>query len=311
MKKVLITGAAGTVGYETLKSLLTEGKYDISAVDLNNLKSKTLFKTYKSRVNVITGDLTDQILVEELVKNHDIIIHLASVTSSITSISDEIAKITEYSVVENFVRAINYYNPDCHLIYASSTGVYGNNLDNYSVKSKPKQNHENSFLKYKLKSETRINSKLNNFTIVRIPLVLTKLKKEDMFYNIKLNSMISTISKEDVAYMFSTVCENKDKYNKQIINVSGNETFNMVYKDLIKDLIRNDALNIKMVLSLLFLDKNYYSPVVEDTIVFNKKLDYQNDQYNNYLKRIKYNNKNKYISRFMGRVILKVWERKK
>jgi nucleoside-diphosphate-sugar epimerase len=36
MKKVLVTGAAGTIGINVIKYLLSEGKYEITAVDLKN-----------------------------------------------------------------------------------------------------------------------------------------------------------------------------------------------------------------------------------------------------------------------------------
>ena len=36
MKKVLVTGAAGVVGFQVIKYLLTEGKYEITVIDLKN-----------------------------------------------------------------------------------------------------------------------------------------------------------------------------------------------------------------------------------------------------------------------------------
>ena len=41
MKKVLVTGAAGSVGVHVIKYLLAEGKYEITALDLKN---KNVFK---------------------------------------------------------------------------------------------------------------------------------------------------------------------------------------------------------------------------------------------------------------------------
>ena len=38
MKKVLVTGAAGSVGNLVIKYLLSEGKYEITAIDLKNKK---------------------------------------------------------------------------------------------------------------------------------------------------------------------------------------------------------------------------------------------------------------------------------
>ena len=47
MKKVLVTGAAGAIGLNVIKYLLMEGKYEITALDLNNKKTIKKLKKYK------------------------------------------------------------------------------------------------------------------------------------------------------------------------------------------------------------------------------------------------------------------------
>ena len=36
MKKILVTGAGGTVGLQVIRFLLSEGKYEITALELKN-----------------------------------------------------------------------------------------------------------------------------------------------------------------------------------------------------------------------------------------------------------------------------------
>ena len=43
MKKILVVGAAGSIGVHTVKYLLSEGKYEITILDLKN---KEVFKRY-------------------------------------------------------------------------------------------------------------------------------------------------------------------------------------------------------------------------------------------------------------------------
>ena len=73
MKKVLVVGAAGAVGIHTVKYLLSEGKYEITILDLKNKKSFNRLKRFRKRVNILYGDVTDRILIEALVKDHDYI----------------------------------------------------------------------------------------------------------------------------------------------------------------------------------------------------------------------------------------------
>ena len=53
MKKVLVTGAGGSVGIGVIKYLLSEGKYEITALDLRNKNSQKRLKKYRRRINLI------------------------------------------------------------------------------------------------------------------------------------------------------------------------------------------------------------------------------------------------------------------
>ena len=75
MKKVLVTGASGIIGKCVIKYLLSEGKYEITIVDLKNHKSTQALRKYRKRVNIVYGDITDSILVDALVRDHDYIIN--------------------------------------------------------------------------------------------------------------------------------------------------------------------------------------------------------------------------------------------
>ena len=77
MKKVLVTGAGGSIGITVIKYLLSEGKYEITALDLRNNNSQKKLRRYRRRINLIYGDMNDSMLIDALVKDHDYIIHLA------------------------------------------------------------------------------------------------------------------------------------------------------------------------------------------------------------------------------------------
>ena len=51
MKKVLVVGAAGAVGIHTVKYLLSEGKYEITILDLKNKNSFSRLKRFKKRLD--------------------------------------------------------------------------------------------------------------------------------------------------------------------------------------------------------------------------------------------------------------------
>ena len=52
MKKVLVTGAAGSIGTHVIKYLLAEGKYEVTALDLKNKNVFKKMKRFRKRINI-------------------------------------------------------------------------------------------------------------------------------------------------------------------------------------------------------------------------------------------------------------------
>lgn len=303
MKKVLVTGAAGTIGLNVLKYLLSEGKYEITALDLKNKKVFKKLKKYCKRVNIVSGDVTDPILVEALVKDHDYIIHLASALPPLGEFSSDAGEIVEYMGTENIIKAINYYNQECFLIYASTTSLYDSSLS-ANVKEKIIERELGTFALNKYKTENLIKKKLNNYTILRVPLVLSEIKSEPFIYNVKKNLMVEVTTNKDAAYAFVKAVNNKDKLNKKIFNIGMGSDGRVIYNDLLKNILKNYGLSIRYILSRIFLDKNYYSPVLTDSDDLEAILHYRTDSLYNYFKRLKIKNKKRTIQKILAKPLL-------
>lgn len=304
MKRVLVIGGAGMIGAEVISHLLIEGRYDITVLDLKNEKTKNSLKKYKKRITTIYGDLLDRNLVENLIKTQDYVIYLAGLKPPYSSCKKDFIKLMEVDTVESVLRAINYYNPSCKLIYVSSTSIYKDD-NNCSVKSDLNKDKKNYSSFYKIMAEELIMEKISNYQIVRLPLVLGDIDKDGIIYNIEKNSLISTITKGDAAYfLVSTLTEN---IKKNIVNISGDDTFDIVYQDLLFKVILQNGLSIKMLINNIFLPNYYTSPICTDKC---KDIEYQNDTINKYISRLNPKNK-KVIARFLGRQYIKICQRKK
>tara|TARA_B100000989_G_scaffold68734_1_gene47898 strand:+ start:7019 stop:8023 length:1005 start_codon:yes stop_codon:yes gene_type:complete len=132
--KILITGAAGFIGFHVAKKLLDLGHEIIGIDNLNNyydieLKKSRLKQISSDRFNFIKTDFADLSSLKKIFSDHhfDRVIHLgaqAGVRHSITNPSDY--------VQSNLVGFINIlevvrYSKIPHLVYASSSSVYGMN----------------------------------------------------------------------------------------------------------------------------------------------------------------------------------------
>ena len=302
MKKVLVTGAAGCIGTQVIKYLLAEGKYEITALDLKN---KTVFKRlkrFKKRINILYGDIGDRVLIEALVKSHDVIIHLASALPPLSDMKRGLAEIVEYDNTENIIRAISYYNPKCHLMYASTTSMY-KEKENVTVKTKIELNDYDYFSLAKLRTEQLIKEKLKNYTIYRIPLVLGYMDDDIFMYHVKKNSIVDIITKEDIAYAFVKGIKYLDKLNRKTFNVTSEEP--ILFNDLLINILKIRGLSWNYVLSRLFLEKNYYSPVCKDRDELEEIIHYRNDSLIEYYNRLKRKNSKRKFAKFLAKPFIR------
>ncbi len=126
MKKILITGASGHIGNVVVSNLIKDHKNEviINCLLLNNDKAPYLDK---NNINIIYGDICDTLLMEKLIKENDIIIHLAGIISTSNKHKEKIYKVNYLASKDIADLCFKYQK---RLIYVSSVHVlsYKNDL---------------------------------------------------------------------------------------------------------------------------------------------------------------------------------------
>lgn len=134
---VLVTGAAGFIGFHVCQALIKRGERVVGVDNLNNYYDVSL---KKARLAVLKGedgfsfarlDIAERADVENLIKNHgdiDRIVHLAAQAGVRYSLIDPYAY-TRANIEGHLVllEACRRLKPFRHLVYASSSSVYGSN----------------------------------------------------------------------------------------------------------------------------------------------------------------------------------------
>lgn len=133
-KKILVTGAAGFIGFHLSKRLLEQGVQVVGFDNINdyydvNLKYARLdILSAYSNFKFVKGNLADKEAVDKLFEENgfDIVVNLAAQAGVRYSIDNPQAYI-ESNVIGffNILEACRH-NPVEHLLYASSSSVYGN-----------------------------------------------------------------------------------------------------------------------------------------------------------------------------------------
>lgn len=136
-KNILVTGAAGFIGANLVKELLKTTDYNIIGLDNLNDYYDVSLKYYRldeieslnGNFTFIKGSIADKTLVDSLFKEHkfDIVVNLAAQAGVRYSITNPDAYI-ESNIIGfyNILEACRHY-PVEHLVYASSSSVYGSN----------------------------------------------------------------------------------------------------------------------------------------------------------------------------------------
>ena len=136
-KSVLITGATGLIGSQIVLALdkynqLYQGNIKIYALVRNESKAMKLFGKCTELVNIVVGDIRDEIKIDEAV---DYIIHGASMTSSKDFVDYPVETIlTGMKGTDNILR-FAVRKKISSMVYLSSLEVYGvTDSDKESVK---------------------------------------------------------------------------------------------------------------------------------------------------------------------------------
>ena len=123
--KVFITGGAGFIGSHLCDALVTEGK-EVTILDNLSTGSKKNIAHLEGKIKVLQGDIRDQKLVESLVENCDLVLHMAAALGVDNILENPIESIsTNYHGSEIVLNAATKF--DKRIVIASTSEIYGKN----------------------------------------------------------------------------------------------------------------------------------------------------------------------------------------
>ena len=123
--RVFITGGAGFIGSHLCDALIAEGK-EVTILDNLSSGSKKNIAHLEGKIHVIQGDIRDQKLVESLVAESDLILHMAAALGVDNILENPIESIsTNYYGSEIVLNAATKY--DKRILIASTSEIYGKN----------------------------------------------------------------------------------------------------------------------------------------------------------------------------------------
>lgn len=300
MKKILLTGAGGNVGYQVLKQLVEKEKYDITIFDINNKVNRKKFKPYRNKVNIVYGDITDNNLIHDLIKDFDVIIHLAAIIPPASDKHPNLAYKVNFEGTRNILSAIKQ-NKKGFLLFASSVAVYGDRIDNPYIKVTDELDPaEDYYALLKIECEKMIKEYDIDYSIFRLTAIMGRPDVDPLMFHMPLETKLEILSSPDAARAFVNAIEHTKELNKKTFNLSGGKSCRTTYKALLRNMFKIYGLNIKYLSVLAFADYNFHCGYFLDSDDLENILNFRRENIESYYKRLRKETKG--IIRFFSRI---------
>ncbi|MFX0155925.1 MAG: NAD-dependent epimerase/dehydratase family protein [Candidatus Hodarchaeota archaeon] len=292
-KKILLTGASGTIGKEILRELFSRSeKYDLSLFLRPSRKNRKLFRIYKDTFDVIWGNIQNYKDVKKSVFNKDIIIHAAGVLPDIAMNEPELAKLTNIGGTENIINAMKIQQNYPKIIYTSSSAVYGKNSENplIRISDSVDSNPKDTYTYTKIEAEKLILNSGMDYCIFRISYVtaLEMLKFRPIMFHIPLDTPLEIIHVKDVAQAIVNAIEIDNIWGR-VLNLSGGKDCQITYGVNLSDYYEIMGFGRDFLPETAFAKKGYYGGIYnpKETQQLHNLLNFQHHTLQDFYEEVK------------------------
>ncbi|MFX0033200.1 MAG: NAD-dependent epimerase/dehydratase family protein [Promethearchaeota archaeon] len=283
--KILVTGAFGNVGLSTLDQLLKRN-HEVRIIEIKSKKNKKLAKKYKSKIEIVWGDLRNSNDVEKAIDGQDIVIHLAAIIPPLADYNPELAEAVNVGGTINVLNMIKKQKKMPKLIFTSSIAVYGDRRLNPLIKvSDPLNPSRGDFYALtKISAEKAIKESGIEFLILRLTYITSvdKLDMDPLMFHMPLDTCIEICDTKDVGLALANAV-NSNKVWGETMHIAGGEQCRTNYKDYINTMMEIFGLGEQLLPEQAFAKKDFHCGYM-DTERSQKIFDYQyhtlNDYYN-------------------------------
>ncbi|MDY7039690.1 MAG: NAD(P)-dependent oxidoreductase, partial [Chloroflexota bacterium] len=226
MKRILITGGAGSVGRELSNALIENGDqvriFDLPFMDFS------VFEGHAS-VEIVKGDITDLETVQAAVKDMEIVVHLAALLPPNSEKNRERTFAINVGGTQNLLEAIKKEGSQSRMIFASSVATYGNTMDEEPpVRVDHHQSAVDIYGETKIESERIMIASGVPYTILRISgISIPAFLDPPEVWPFMHDQRIEFVNRADVfTALFASV--QQDKAANKIFNIAGGESWRML-----------------------------------------------------------------------------------
>jgi nucleoside-diphosphate-sugar epimerase len=292
MKRILLTGATGTVGTEVLEYLLnSEEKPSVKIFALSSKKSKKTLSKYKGKVEILFGDITNYSQIESYCKNIDTVIHLAAIIPPTADDKPDLANDVNVLGTKNIVEATKKYSPQAFFIYSSSVAIYGDRLTNPEIfvgdELKPSVGDE--YAKTKIEAEKIVIDSGLKYTILRLSAIMGagNHKISKLMFHMPLTTKIEITTPEDTGRAVAKSAFFENELAGKTFNLGGGENCRISYRKLLEKSFEIYGLGKLNFPEKTFAEKNFHCGYFSDGNDLEQILNFRKDNIDIYFDKVK------------------------
>ena len=231
--KVLVTGAFGNIGNNTVKSLLEQG-HKVRCFDIKTEANEKAAKSFKGKTETRWGDIRNPQDVAAAVKGQEVVVHLAAIIPIDSEIKPDWAKEINVGGTTNLISEMKKVSPSPKLIFASSTTVFGYTQDRKPpLKPTDPVNPTNNYTKHKVECEKMIQESGLTWCILRFAAVTpVEYKPNPMAFYISLDSRMEFTHTKDAGLAVANAASSEKVWGK-ILLIGGGPKNQIRYRDYI------------------------------------------------------------------------------
>jgi nucleoside-diphosphate-sugar epimerase len=287
---VLLTGASGTVGIEVLNQLIEMDAFAITVFDKKTTRATKLLSPFKSRINLIYGDLCHEEDVRNIPDNIDVAIHLAAI---IPPLADEKPQLT-YNVnvlgTKAILNVLESKSPNAFFLYSSSISIYGDRVSDPNITVNDSLNPSDGDLygRTKIEAENLIKNSKLDWSVFRLAAIMKNHKISKLMFHMPLNTQLEICTPGDAAKAFVEAISKKDILSKRIFNLGGGENCRISYRKFLEKSFRIFGLGSLNFPLNTFAQRNFHCGIFNDGDILENILHFRHDTLETYFAETKH-----------------------
>lgn len=284
-KKILLTGASGTVGLEVLKQLCEIiDKYDVTVFDIKSGNTIKKLKPFNEKVNIVYGNITNENDLIKVCVDKDVVIHLAAIIPPLADERPELSHQVNALGTANLIRLLELHSPNAFFLYSSSISVYGDRLNNPMININDELNPSagDEYAKTKILAEESVRRSKLDWSIFRLAAVMGGHKISKLMFHQPLKTSLEIASPKDTARAFVNAIEKQAQVSKKIFNLGGGENCRIIYADFLSHSFKIYGLGKLDFPPNTFAEKNFHCGYYEDGYLLDNILNFRKETLSDY-----------------------------